>query len=223
MNKNTTNLKFDATDNLLRVFQLPETVSADFCIPSGHPTNFTMVDWFRPSSKVGETIDIDRLREFIRTKNYYRPERNYLVMCRTGETFLVDHPMISAAVGLTNIMIRKEQYEQAIAQKDQAQAIINQYHKNKQETFNQRLVDNPIFADDELFYSATLLCPCGHGLAYPKECGANHYWDCSAILKGIFDNSVEHVGRMPFAFYDVKGESEHYGTTRGVFRPKATA
>ena len=120
-------------------------------------------------------------------------------------------------------MISKEQYEQAIAQKDQAQGIINQYHKNKHEAFNQRLIDNPIFTDDELFYSATSLCPCGHGLAYPKECGPMHYWDCSAILKGIANSAVEHTARWPFAYYDVKGESERNGTTRGVFSPKATA
>ncbi|MCF7963989.1 MAG: hypothetical protein K9L79_00450 [Methylobacter tundripaludum] len=93
MSINTTQLVFDETDNLLRVFQLPETVSADFCMPDGHQTNFLLVDWFRPSSEVGQIIDVDKLRQFIRTKIYYQSDRNYLVMLRTGETFLVDPPI----------------------------------------------------------------------------------------------------------------------------------
>lgn len=82
------------------------------------------------------------------------------------------------------------------------------------------MAENPIFTDDELVYSANQLCPCGHGLAYPKDCGPSHYWDCSAILKGIADKSVQHTGQLPFAFYYIKVESERNGTTRGVFKPR---
>lgn len=116
-------------------------------------------------------------------------------------------------------MITQEQYEQAIKQKEEAQNTINKYFSEKSEAFKQRLIDNPIFTDEELFYSATSLCPCGHGLAYPKDCSPGHYWDCSAILRGTQDNSVKHTSKLPFAFYDIKGESEHRGTTRGVFKP----
>lgn len=117
-------------------------------------------------------------------------------------------------------MVTKEEYDLAIKQEKEAKEVIHQYHKEKLERFDQRMKDNPIFTDDELHYSATNLCPCGHGLAYPKECGTHHYWDCSAILKGIADKSVKHTDQLPFAFYDVKGESERRGTTRGVFRPQ---
>lgn len=117
-------------------------------------------------------------------------------------------------------MVTEDQYKAALAQKREADDIINLYHKEKSEAFKHRMKDNPIFTDDELIYSATALCPCGHGLAYPKECGIQHYWDCSAILKGIADPRVMHTGQLPFAFYKVKGESERNGTTRGVFRPK---
>jgi hypothetical protein len=117
-------------------------------------------------------------------------------------------------------LITQEAYEAATAQKKAAEEIIITYHRQKQEAFERRLVENPVFTDDELHYSAVSLCPCGHGLAYPNDCGGHHYWDCSAILKGIADLSVEHTGKLPFAFYDVKGESEYHGTTRGVFRPK---
>lgn len=117
-------------------------------------------------------------------------------------------------------MITKEEYHKAKKQHDDAEEIINTYYKEKRELFYQRLRENPVFTDDELRYSAATLCPCGHGLAYPKDCGPNHYWDCSAILKGIADKNVQHTGQVPFVFYDIKGESEINGTTRGVFQPK---
>lgn len=119
--------------------------------------------------------------------------------------------------------ITSEQYQQAIEQKESAEKLIQQFHREKADEFQQRLESGAPFTDEELVYSAHSLCPCGHGLAYPKGCGPGHYWDCSAILKGIQDNSVEHTGQLPFAFYKVDSEGERRGsvaTTRGVFRPK---
>lgn len=103
-------------------------------------------------------------------------------------------------------MISKERYEEAIAQGEESQKVIGQFHQEKREAFNKRLKENPIFTDEELTYSATSLCPCGHGLAYPKDCGGGHYWDCSAILKGIADKSAEHTAQLPFSFHSIKGE-----------------
>lgn len=120
-------------------------------------------------------------------------------------------------------MVTKEQLDEAVAAKAAAQKIIDAYFAEKRQAFDRRLRDNPIFTDDELFYSATALCPCGHGLAYPKDCGPHYYWDCSAILKGIADSTVKHTDRLLFSFYDVKGENEYRGTTRGVFRPPSGA
>ena len=117
-------------------------------------------------------------------------------------------------------MISQEQYDQAVKQVEENQKVINQYHTEKADTFEKRMKENPIFTDEELLYSAYSLCPCGHGLAYPKNCGGFHYWDCSAILKGIAEKNVKHVDKMPFTFYSVKGESELNGTTRGVFKPQ---
>lgn len=120
-------------------------------------------------------------------------------------------------------MITREQYEAAYEAKKQAEETINQFFKEKAERFNERMESNPIFSDEELVYSATSLCPCGHGLAYPKDCTPFHYWDCSAILRGTADESVTHEGRLPFTFYDIKSESAYRGTTRGVFKPKVPA
>jgi len=117
-------------------------------------------------------------------------------------------------------MITEKQFQQAVEQKKEADRIINTYFKEKDEAFERRLKENPIFSDGELHYSAVALCPCGHGLAYPKDCGVRHYWDCSAILKGVADPKIQHTAQLPFAFWNVKGESERNGTTRGVFRPQ---
>lgn len=118
-------------------------------------------------------------------------------------------------------MITKEQYDAAIAQKEAAQVVINQYHLEYRDAFKARMEDNPIFTDDELVYAATTLCPCGYGMAYPKTCGPDHYWECAAILKGIAQPDPErHADRMPFMMYDMKSESQTRGTTRGVYRPR---
>jgi hypothetical protein len=112
--------------------------------------------------------------------------------------------------------ITREQYDSAVAAKTAAEETIREY-------FKQRMRENPIFTADELTYSAGTLCPCGFGLAYPKDCGPGHYWDCSAILTGTENPTATHTGKLPFSFYDVKSESEHRGTTRGVFKPKPKA
>lgn len=112
-------------------------------------------------------------------------------------------------------MISIKQYEEAVISKEQAEKIINQYLKEKRENFEKRLKENPIFTDDELFYSRTARCSCGAGLAYPKDCGPFHYWDCSAILKGIEDKTIKHTDQLPFIYYEIKGENDEKST-----RPK---
>ena len=117
-------------------------------------------------------------------------------------------------------MVTKTQYDEAVKQQKNAEKIINQYHEEQAASFNERLKNGPAFTDDELIYSAYNLCPCGHGLAYPKGCGAFHYWDCSAILKGEHDKSVEHCAQLPFTTTDIKSENDRRGTTRGMLKPK---
>ena len=116
-------------------------------------------------------------------------------------------------------MVTEQQFKDAIKQVEDAEKITKQYWVEKREQFTDRMKNNPIFTDEELRYSATARCLCGHGLAYPKECGPNHYWDCSAILKGIADKGVKHEGQLPFIFYDIKSESDYRGTTRPSGKP----
>lgn len=123
-------------------------------------------------------------------------------------------------------MITEDEYTAAIAAKNAAEATITQYHSEKVGAFEERLRTNPVFKDEELIYAAYILCPCGHGMAYPRGCGPLHYWDCSAILRGIADKEVEHAGQQPFTMTNIKSEqqaSAHGATTRGVFRPKPAA
>lgn len=105
-------------------------------------------------------------------------------------------------------MISREQYEAASKAKTEAQATIDAYFKQEADAFAERLRVHPIFADEELTYSATVKCVCGAGLAYPKACGMNHYWACSAELKGTANQEVPHTGHLPFAFYELKSEGQ---------------
>lgn len=116
------------------------------------------------------------------------------------------------------VSITREQCEEAQKRRDEADKVIRDYFREKQEAFDKRMQDNPVFTDDELIYSASSYCLCGHGLAYPKDCGPTHYWDCSAILKGVADPKEKHSDRYPFVMWSIKGEgqpSAHGKTTRG--------
>lgn len=116
-------------------------------------------------------------------------------------------------------MITNEEYNQAVVRKGKAQEIIDIYNIQEREVFNNRLKSGQPFIDAELTYSRSHLCPCGYGLAYPSNCDLSHYWDCSAILKGIANPDVKHCGQLPFVFYEIKSENDEM-TTRGVFKPQ---
>lgn len=120
--------------------------------------------------------------------------------------------------------ITREQYDQACTARREADALINAYLVQQDEEADARIETGVPFTDDELVYAARTLCPCGHGLAYPKNCGTLHqHWDCSAILKGIADKTVKHTPQLPFAMYEIKSEQQPSAggaTTRGVFHPK---
>lgn len=112
-------------------------------------------------------------------------------------------------------MITKEAYEEARETIQECEKVTRAYHVEQAKEFRDRILNNPVFEEDELVYSACMRCPCGHGMAYPKGCGPNYHWDCSAVLKGIADQDRVHTPKLPFAFYKVKEESPERGTTRG--------
>lgn len=66
-----------------------------------------------------------------------------------------------------------------------------------------------------LRFAATARCPCGAGLAYwtDRPTPGSVFkipsaWDCSAILLGVADTTVQHTDQLPFAFYEVKSEDQ---------------
>lgn len=62
----------------------------------------------------------------------------------------------------------------------------------------------------ELIYAATVRCPCGAGLAYDNETADpfKGFWDCSAIMLGTAREDVTHTARLPFVYYEIKGENQ---------------
>lgn len=70
----------------------------------------------------------------------------------------------------------------------------------------------------KMTFAASARCKCGAGIAYDATCVEEpfripSYWDCSAILlddaipSGL-PGAVEHTGRLPFAFYEIKSENQ---------------
>lgn len=70
---------------------------------------------------------------------------------------------------------------------------------------------------NRIVYAAYNRCPCGAGLAYDPafedqdsvfKGPLSGYWDCSAILLGTADKTVQHTDKLPFAFYEIKSEQQ---------------
>jgi hypothetical protein len=69
------------------------------------------------------------------------------------------------------------------------------------------------FSLSDLVFAATSRCPCGAGLAYPRNISAWGSWDCSDILLGRAipkgqEGTKQHTGELPFTFYEVKSENQ---------------
>lgn len=65
------------------------------------------------------------------------------------------------------------------------------------------------FTPDELRFAAYDRCPCGAGVAYPKNLvDMRGNWYCSAILMGKADVKVEHTRPLTFMMYDIKSEDQ---------------
>ena len=88
-------MKFRVTDahNFIRVFQLPNKYSSDYCFEGGHLVEIRLVDWFNPfessdfwDEKVKEFDSTDgwyqenvqKLRDFIKEKIYFDSKYTFL-------------------------------------------------------------------------------------------------------------------------------------------------
>ena len=89
-------------DNRIKIFRLPEAYPSDFCFGGGHPVTFQLVDWFDPLDHqrlYNDTVVIlsgealqeqrERVDKFIRCKNYYDPNFQYLAITSYGDTQLI--------------------------------------------------------------------------------------------------------------------------------------
>jgi len=122
-------------------------------------------------------------------------------------------------------MITEDRYRAAIAQKDQAEATIGEYFRQKAANAEKRwqsfLIGNSPFTDADLVYSAGARCHCGAGLAYPKDCMPNHRWDCSDFLKGkAKDTAPLRHEILPFAFYSIISELQKERARNQTTRPQ---
>ena len=83
-------------NNFCRVFELPEGYPKGFCFGGGKPVTFQMVDWFNPIPRRDILNDdikewneyIPLLKDFLESKTYVKPGRQYLVITDFGESFL---------------------------------------------------------------------------------------------------------------------------------------
>lgn len=107
-----------------------------------------------------------------------------------------------------------------------AETVLGRRHVADAQEIERRIAACEKFDDSELVYSATTLCPCGYGLAYPKRIGMHGAWYCSGILTHRANDPTVVHHSYPFSMYDIKSENRFVRasdntTTRGVFQPKA--
>jgi hypothetical protein len=79
----------------IRVFELPEIITNQFCFGGGHAVQFRLVDWFRMSEVFdnnGHYPDslVEDVKNFIRMKAYFNKDRFYIAICANGECFLIN-------------------------------------------------------------------------------------------------------------------------------------
>ncbi len=123
-------------------------------------------------------------------------------------------------------MITDQEYKDALAEREKAEAVILKYGQQKSDDFKarwQRFEHGEHFTDADLIYSAGARCSkCQAGLAYPKGCDPWHQWTCSNVLKGIGEDKGHEA--FPFSFYEIKSEeqpSARGATTRPFDSTKA--
>lgn len=71
-------------------------------------------------------------------------------------------------------------------------------------------------AEKRLIFAARARCVCGQGMAYDPDSEGSpdsvflgpSAWECSGILLGTGDKSVEHTPPLPFSMYDIKSEGQ---------------
>jgi len=110
------------------------------------------------------------------------------------------------ATGRTDLSIESAAW--ALLGIDRQKKEVSEARAERSQIVERRAETGGSFQPEELLYAAASRCPCGAGLAYPKEMGIHGWWDCSAILTRTADGLVEHTAKLPFAFYEIKSEDQ---------------
>lgn len=69
-------MSLEAKRVFVRIYRLPEKLTQGYCFGGGVPITFINVDWFETMVEIGQQGLID----FVKTKRYYDPTKEYLVL-----------------------------------------------------------------------------------------------------------------------------------------------
>jgi hypothetical protein len=113
-------------------------------------------------------------------------------------------------------MIRKEELKEEISKikltLEPLEKELTEIYKQEEVLISKKIQDcyslKDKFIEDDLRYAARDRCPCGAGMAYPKNIGINGGWHCSDILLGRASVEDTHDPELPFAFYDIKSADQ---------------
>ena len=100
-------MRFKVTEahNFIRIFRLPEEFPSDYCFAGGHPVTIQIVDWFNPFPQVDFWDDkpkefnsterwyqehVEKLKDFIKEKRYFKPEYTYMALTDYGDAFVIN-------------------------------------------------------------------------------------------------------------------------------------
>lgn len=76
---------------MIHVYEIPEKRSDGYCFNGGNPIAFLNVDWMNSPDEIAgmDPISDDEMLNFIRTKQYIKPGRKYLVLDR-NRAFVIE-------------------------------------------------------------------------------------------------------------------------------------
>jgi len=84
-------------NNFCRVFEMPDQFPKDYCFAGGHPTEFILVDWFKPipadhiwnNTLQSWEVYEEMIRDFWKKKAFFDSSKKYLVITNFGKAFLI--------------------------------------------------------------------------------------------------------------------------------------
>lgn len=76
---------------MIHVYEIPLARSNGYCFGGPVPIVFGNVDWFKAKTPMGRTATAAELEAYVKSKLYYRKDRQYLVLSDIeGLTFMIN-------------------------------------------------------------------------------------------------------------------------------------